>query len=58
MRLVFPQGITHADAVIAHVEDPDAAVPDSVVDGILKVFIGRLPAFESARCQRVMRDFG
>src|SRR4029434_4496907 len=26
---VFPQGITHADAVIAHVEDPDSAIPES-----------------------------
>src|SRR3954466_7678525 len=25
---VFPQGITHADAVIAHVEDPDSSVPE------------------------------
>src|SRR4029450_619679 len=26
---VFPQGITHADAVIAHVEDPASYVPES-----------------------------
>src|ERR1041385_5050017 len=36
---VFPQGITHADAVIAHVEDPDSAVPESV-RAVLNVLIG------------------
>ena len=36
---IFPQGITHADAVIAHVEDPNSSVPDSA-RAVLKVLIG------------------
>src|SRR4051794_35344180 len=43
---VFPQGITHADAVIAHVEDPDAAVPESA-RAVLKVLIGTFQALEA-----------
>src|SRR4051794_30800946 len=40
---VFPQGITHAEAVIAHVEDPDSSVPESA-RAILKVLIGTFQA--------------
>src|SRR3954469_8636161 len=36
---VFPQGITHADAVIAHVEDPDSSVPESA-RAVLNVLVG------------------
>src|SRR4051794_29238801 len=43
---VFPQGITHADAVIAHVEDPDSAVPDSA-RAVLNVLIGTFQALEA-----------
>src|SRR3954452_14743130 len=43
---VFPQGITHADAVIAHVEDPDAAVPESA-RAVLNVLIGTFQALEA-----------
>src|SRR3954464_5156365 len=43
---VFPQGITHADAVIAHVEDPDSAVPESA-RAVLKVLIGTFQALEA-----------
>jgi transposase len=43
---VFPQGITHAEAVIAHVEDPDSAVPESV-RAVLKVLIGTFQALEA-----------
>src|SRR3982750_551803 len=42
---VFPQGITHADAVIAHVEDPDSSVPQSA-RAVLKVLIGTFQALE------------
>src|SRR4051794_7506550 len=43
---VFPQGITHADAVIAHVEDPDSSVPESA-RAVLKVLIGTFQALEA-----------
>src|SRR3954447_25581772 len=43
---VFPQGITHADAVIAHVEDPDSAVPGSA-RAVLTVLIGTVQALEA-----------
>src|SRR6186713_1468918 len=43
---VFPQGITHAEAVIAHVEDPDSAVPESA-RAVLKVLIGTFQALEA-----------
>src|SRR3954451_10751076 len=43
---VFPQGITHADAVIAHVEDPDSSVPESA-RAVLKVLIGPFQALEA-----------
>jgi transposase len=42
---VVPQGITHADTLIAHVEDPDAALPESA-RGVLKVLIGTFQALE------------
>src|ERR687883_112770 len=43
---VVPQGITHADALIAHVEDPDSSVPDSA-RAVLKVLIGTFQALEA-----------
>src|SRR3954462_10376399 len=43
---VFPQGITHADAVIAHVEDPDSSAPESA-RAVLKVLIGTFQALEA-----------
>src|SRR3954462_11079762 len=43
---VFPKGITHADAVIAHVEDPDSSVPESA-RAVLKVLIGTVQALEA-----------
>src|SRR3954464_5822730 len=43
---VFPQGITHADAVIAHVEDPDSSVPESA-RAVLNVLIGTFQALEA-----------
>src|SRR3954462_12234125 len=43
---VFPQGITHAEAVIAHVEDPDSAVPESA-RAVLNVLVGTFQALEA-----------
>src|SRR5213080_2409860 len=43
---VFPQGITHAEAVIAHVEDPGSSVPESA-RAVLKVLIGTFQALEA-----------
>src|SRR3954465_14313678 len=43
---VFPQGITHADAVIAHVEDPDSSVPESA-RAVLNVLVGTFQALEA-----------
>jgi transposase len=42
---VVPQGITHADALIAHVEDPDTALPASA-RMVLKVLIATFRALE------------
>jgi transposase len=42
---VVPQGITHADALIAHVEDPDTTLPESA-RMILKVLIGTFQTLE------------
>src|SRR4051812_1596607 len=47
---VFPQGIPHAEAVIAHVEDPDSAVPESA-RAVLKVLIG---TFQSLSIMRLL----
>src|SRR3954447_7979141 len=43
---VFPQGITHADVVIAHVEDPASSVPQSA-RAVLKVLVGTFQALEA-----------
>ncbi len=43
---VFPQGITHADAVIAHIEDPASSVPESA-RAILAVLAGTFQALEA-----------
>ena len=43
---VFPQGITHADAVIAHIEDPASSVPDGA-RAILAVLVGTFRALEA-----------
>ena len=43
---VFPQGITHADAVIAHVEDPASSVPEGA-RAILAVLVGTFRALEA-----------
>src|SRR5215208_2030223 len=43
---VFPQGITHAEAVIAHVEDPASSVPESA-RAVLNVLIGTFQALEA-----------
>ena len=43
---IFPQGLTHADAVIAPVEDPGSSVPDSA-RAVLKVLIGTFQALEA-----------
>lgn len=43
---VFPQGITHADAVIAHIEGPIASVPESA-RAILMVLVGTFQALEA-----------
>src|SRR5271157_2666422 len=43
---VFPQGITHAPALIAHVEDPSASLPDSA-RAILKILIDTFTALEA-----------
>jgi transposase len=40
---VFPQGITHASTLIAHVEDPDTALPESA-RAVLEVLIGTFQA--------------
>src|SRR5215213_2865290 len=40
---VFPQGITHADALIAHVEDPDTSLPESA-RAVLRVLISTFKA--------------
>src|SRR4029453_14729751 len=40
---VFPQGITRADAVIAHVEGPGSSVPESA-RAVLKVLVGTFQA--------------
>ena len=50
---VFPQGITHADAVIAHVEDPDSSVPESA-RAVLKVLIGTFHGLGGADRRRWM----
>jgi transposase len=42
---IFPQGITHAPTLIAHVEDPDTPLPESA-RVILKVLIETLKALE------------
>jgi transposase len=42
---VVPQGITHADTLIAHVEDPDTALPERA-RMVLKVLIGTFQALE------------
>ena len=43
---VVPQGITHADAVIAHVEDPASSVPEAA-RAILAVLVGTFRALEA-----------
>ena len=43
---VVAQGITHADAVVAHVEDPDAALPESA-RSILAVLVGTYKALDA-----------
>jgi transposase len=43
---VFPQGITHAPTLIAHVEDPNASLPDSA-RAILKILIDTFTALEA-----------
>ena len=43
---VVPQGITHADAVIAHIEDPNSSVPESA-RAILTVLIATFQALEA-----------
>ncbi len=43
---VFPQGITHADAVIAPIEDPASSVPESA-RAILAVLAGTFQALEA-----------
>jgi len=43
---VFPQGITHADAVIAHIEGPKSSVPESA-RAILTVLVGTFQALEA-----------
>jgi len=43
---VVPQGITHADAVIAHIEDPNSSVPESA-RAILTVLAGTFQALEA-----------
>ncbi len=43
---VVAQGITHADAVIAHVEDPSPALPESA-RSILAVLVGMFRALEA-----------
>src|SRR3712207_3294513 len=52
---VFPQGITHADAVIAHGEDPGSSVPESA-RAVLKVLIGTFQALEAEITQRAKAD--
>lgn len=43
---VFPQGITHAGTLIAHVEDPNSLLPDSART-VLMVLTGTLTALEA-----------
>ena len=43
---VFAQGITHADAVIAHIEEPKSSVPESA-RAILTVLVGTFQALEA-----------
>ena len=43
---VVPQGITHADAVIAHIEDPASSVPEGA-RAILAVLVGTFRALEA-----------
>ena len=43
---VVAQGITHADAVVAHVEDPDTALPESA-RSILAVLVGTYKALDA-----------
>jgi transposase len=43
---VFPQGITHVPTLIAHLEDPNTALPESA-RVILKVLIGTFDALEA-----------
>ncbi len=43
---VFPQGITHAGRLIAHVEDPNTALPESA-RSVLTVLVGTLTALEA-----------
>jgi transposase len=43
---VFPQGITNADAIIAHVADPDALLPESA-RAVLAVLVGAYTALEA-----------
>ena len=43
---VFPPGVTHADAVIAHVEDPASSVPEGA-RAILAVLVGSFRALEA-----------
>jgi len=43
---VVPQGITHADAVIAHIEDLNSFVPESA-RAILAVLVGTFQALEA-----------
>jgi transposase len=43
---IFPQGITHADAIIAHVADPDTFLPESA-RAVLAVLVGTYTALEA-----------
>ena len=43
---VFPQSITHAASLIAHVEDPNCTLPDNART-ILKILIGTFTALET-----------
>jgi transposase len=42
---IFPQGITHADAIVAHVADPDTLLPESA-RAVLAVLVGTYTALE------------
>jgi transposase len=43
---IFPQGITHADAIIAHVADPDTLLPESA-RAVLEVLVDTYIALEA-----------